>query len=255
MTRSLSRASDQDPPSAMKMVYVSDTPFTTDAVTVISPRVLDDLLEVGWLVHKQARKSVTNPVGKSVRVDHITLVKAAPTRAVSRRADPNELYDIEGEGHRARALMPGGGVPATNNSHIGTGSDFAGLGLNVLTSKLTENAFGLGADCAKMGGVMADCPFPRNSKPGEEWMRGFAKAGGAADQAADRASGDEAFRIGQAAGRGPADAEVHCPYPSGSYLYSRWLEGFKAAGGVHEELDGEDAPPAGSLGHDDGGRV
>jgi hypothetical protein len=256
MNRSLSRIGGGDPPSASKVVYVSDEPFVTDALTVISPRALDELLELGWLVQKQQRRAVKNPAGVQVRVDLVTLVQAAPTRAVSRRAPDsmNELYDIEGEGHRSRALMPGGGVPATNNSHIGSGSDFAGLGLDISTSKLTENAFSLGVDCAKMGGTVADCPFRRGCKPHEEWMRGFAKAGGAADQAADLASGDEAYKIGQAAGRGPADAEVQCPYPQGSYLYTRWLAGFKEVGGVHEEV-GADQAPMDHLDHDDHGMV
>ncbi len=105
---------------------------------------------------------------------------------------------------------------------------------------MTENAFGMGVDCAKTGGSRDDCPFPPGNPIYVKWQNGF--AAGAADSAKQEGAAEdpvavkEAYNQGMAAAKGPEDAEVECPYPQGSFLFRSWLRGFKENGGKHEEM-------------------
>lgn len=235
MTRSLSRRSDppESPRGPMKIVYVSETPFSTEHVTVISLNALSELLDDGWSVRKRERKKLKNGK-KSVPVDYVELEKvkvtAAP-RSVVRRDEPGD--------YGSRDLSEGGFGRSIShaNSYLGGGSDFSGLpGVQMHSSRFTENAFGNGVDAAKLGQGIEDCPFPKEAAPRlhEEWMRGFhaGAADGEGTTPNDKVSGEEAFALGKRAAKGPPDLEVTCPYPQSSRLYKEWLRGFEEAGGA-----------------------
>ncbi len=240
--RAVSVRRGDSPQGKTKIVYAwEDDPFSTDHFDVISPRQLNDLMEEGWSQLKSERRKIMHPVKKKlVSVDRITLgqegAKAPPPREVARREEFDEMGNPTG-----RALMqPGGGHQLSRGgSYLGDGSDFAGLGLNLASSKMTENAFGMGVDCAKTGGTKDNCPFPPGNPIYTKWQNGFA-AGVADTEKQESGRGDpvaakEAYALGAAAGRLPDDAAVDCPYSQGSFLFKEWLRGFTENGGKHIE--------------------
>ncbi len=233
MTRALSRQST--PPSGpMKIVYVSESPFSTEHVTVVSPNALADLLEAGWVIRKRERRKLLHPTNHSkVPVDYIELGKVVEAQERSvRRREPEDYGTSE-----SRELSTDFSRSISHaNSFLGGGSDFAGLpGVQMHSSRFTENAFGAGVDAAKLGNGLEACPFPETAaRLREEWQRGW--HAGTADTNGgtspnDKISGAEAFALGQRASKGPPDLEVTCPYPPGSHLYKEWIRGFSDGGG------------------------
>ncbi len=233
MNRSLARVPPPAPHGPTKIVYVSEIPFDTDALTVIGPKKLTELMEDGWTVRTQTRRKITNNLGKPVTVDYITLEKVVERAVARRREDDEDSGDSIGT--NSRSLTAGGGI-GNVGSYLGGGSDFSGMpGIEVRTSKTLDNAFGMGVDCAKTGGTINDCPFPPGDKFHEQWMRGFHEAGGSAEEGKpSQEAMAEAYGFGKRAASGPPDLEVSCPYPPNSALYAEWLRGFKDAGGKIE---------------------
>lgn len=225
------------PRGPSKIVYVGEKPFDTDALTVIGPKQLDKLLEEGWTVTNQEQRKVSDPKGKKVAVDRITLGKVIE-RQISRRQQ-NDIVERGFLGQEERGVStPGGHSLSHANSFLGGGSDFAGLpGVQMHSSRYTENAFGNGVDCSKTGGTKDDCPFPPSAaKLREEWMRGFdagdadtLKNGGSTPN--DKIAGEEAYQMGAKSAKGDKNLEVVCPYPPGGFLYNQWVKGFSENGG------------------------
>jgi hypothetical protein len=227
-----------------KIVYVSIERITSDAIKVITPRMLDDLLEEGWTTAHQSEVEID---GRKVQVYRL---RKREDRALARREresrapaprrsrDDDRRSVARREDHLpgvGNMVVPAGGVVARGgSSFLGGGSDFAGLpGIAVGGSVLVGHAFSLGADAANQGGAAEDNPFPPGAPGHHQWLDGFTRAVQQMGRTDDPASGqtDDAYAAGKRSGKMPDDAEVDCPYRHGTPQYQAWLRGFQEAGG------------------------
>ena len=234
-----------------KIVYVHPD-HESDAVTIITPKGLDALLEEGWRIQDRKRQKVT---GKMVDVLHLTKVEQRndrglavrrPGGAVRRRDEDEEDHPhstsmsvlgeqcLPGSGG---ALVPRGGAPG-GGSFLGGGSDFAGMpGMQVAGSMVIQHAFSMGVDAAHAGRPESDCPWPAGDVGATQWLKGYRAGkksitGGGTDPAGGATQ--DAYDAGKQAAQGDADLQVHCPYPVGTAHYDEWLRGFSENGGKVE---------------------
>ena len=216
-----------------KFVYTSPEFFcSSDEIDILSPKQLNTLLEEGYAVIKREKVSVVHPkTKKKVRVEYLQLATESAERGVSTAGPVRKPRDDDrAPGNELSLSRP------DNGSYLGNGSAFSQVmrqtGIGVASNMAGDAGYGMGVDCAKMGGMASECPFPRGSVPHREWMNGFAAGGGDAPVASQPEALDEAFKQGKAvAKRAGKDTEVTCPYPQGTDLFDRWLEGFQAGGG------------------------
>lgn len=218
-----------------KLVYVSpEHHCESDTLDILSPKQLDQLLEEeGYDVIKRSNRTIKHPkTRKSIRVEYLELATKSAERGLATRSReqlPAAPVDDDGSG-RALALQP------DNGSYLGSGSAFTDMvrqtGVNVGSNAAPGAAYGMGVDCAKLGGRESACPFPRGSLPHLEWMKGYAAGGGAQSEAAPPEALQRAFNQGKKTAKSAGeDEEVSCPYQVGTDLYDKWVEGYTAGGG------------------------
>ncbi len=217
-----------------KFVYVSAEHFGEyTALDILSPKQLDKLMaDEGFDVIKREQVKIPHPKDKKlkqIRVEHLQLATKAAERGMSTRS-------------RVEDEAPGGELSLSrepdNGSFLGSGSAFAAIirqtGVGVASNMGPDAAYGMGVDCAKLGGLANACPFPRGTIPNREWMKGFAAGGGDMPVASSPEALEEAREYGRKSAKGPKDLEVTCPYPPTTDLYEAWLQAYKDAGGTVE---------------------
>jgi hypothetical protein len=222
-----------------KLVYVSPEHYCqSDDLDILSPKQLDALLEEeGYDVIKRSNRTIKHPkTRKQIRVEYLELATKAAERglATTRRDQLPAAHSGEDDGG-GRGLS----VQPDNGSYLGSGSAFThamrATGVNVGSNMSAGAAYGMGVDCAKLGGKASECGFQRGSLPYIEWMKGFAAGGGATPSDAEPKALRRAFEQGRKTAEGASETdEVDCPYQSGTDLFDQWLEGFKAGGGTIE---------------------
>lgn len=222
-----------------KIVHVSaEHHCTTDAMDILSPKALNKLLDEGYSIIKRKKVTLKHPkTGKQATVDELQIATASEERGVAtvkpERGVRPRVPDAEAPGHELSLSRP------DNGSYLGGGSVFGGImrqtGIQVGSNMAGDAAYGMGVDCAKLGGLASENPFPAGSVPHREWMNGFGAGGGDMPVASPPEALEDAFKQGKiTAKRAGKDTEVSCPYPQGTDLYSKWLEGFEAGGGTIE---------------------
>lgn len=249
-------AQPKDSAMPSKFVYLSDEHFgDTPALTILSPKQLDAVLEEGWNVIRRSKKKVKDAHGRKVEVEYLELAKKSEERALARShsSRDDEVEDLERNEPRGLSRVDGDrSLTAPDDSYLGPGgsrglSHLASLDPNirVAPSLSGDFAFGQGVDAAKLGQPITACKFKRGTKPHEEWMKGYNKAmeedGKGADPAALKAAYESGKRVAQIPDK---NLEVTCEYPEGTMLYNEWLRGFTENGGDHVQ---EEANPDGGA--------
>lgn len=239
-------AKPKDPAMPSKFVYLSDEHFgDTPALTILSPKQLDAVLEEGWSVIRRSKKTVMGPNSRKVPVEYLELAKKSEERSLARtRPDGDEVEDLEHNEPRGLSRVDSDrSLTAPDDSYLGPGgsrglSHLASLDPNirVAPSLSGDFAFGQGVDAAKLGQPITACKFKAGTKPHEEWMKGYNKALEEDGKGADPAALADAYRLGKIAATSTA-AEVTCPFPPSTMLYNEWLKAFTENGGDHVEVE------------------